>query len=342
MKVFIVDIGGSYKKLSENLNGQYIPLGVDQGLSLNPFDLAPDETTPSSHKVKFLLGLVEMMTKEEGDKRLPKLERAELEEAIQAVYEKPQRNFSALSDVLLHHSNPDVQSYGKILSPWCGNSPYGRFVDSPTNLELSRDIIVFDLKGMEAYFDLQAASLFIITDFIWREIQKDRDKPKCVVFDECWKLLEDEAGISFIEEVFRTFRKYHAAAVAISQNIDDFAKSKIAGAILSNSATKWVLMQRGADQDRLKDVLQLNENEMHLISSLRQERGVYSEAFLMSGDNRALVVVESTPLEYWLATTDPRDLAMIDSEKKSEKSIDNLTVIRRLSEKYPQGVAAAQ
>jgi conjugal transfer ATP-binding protein TraC len=341
MKIFIVDIGGSYKKLSENLGGQYIPFGVGQGLSLNPFDLAPNETSPSSHKIKFLLGLVEMMTKEEGDKRLPKLERAELEEAIQSVYQREARTLSNLRDTLLRHADPIVQRYGKILNPWCGNNPYGRFVDAATNVELHREIIVFDLKGLEVYPDLQAASLFIITDFIWREIQKDRDKPKFVVFDECWALLKDEAGIAFIEEVFRTFRKYHAAAIAISQNIDDFAKSQIAGAILSNSAIKWVLMQRGADQDRLREVLQLNPNEMQLVTSLQQERGRYSEAFLMAGDQRGLVVVESTPLEYWLATTDPRDLAQIDLEKKKSPHLDNLSLVRKLAEEFPQGVSAA-
>jgi conjugal transfer ATP-binding protein TraC len=341
MKVFIVDIGGSYRKLCAHLDGQYVPLSLDGGISLNPFDLPVEETSPSPHKIKFLLGLVEMMTKEEGDKRLPKLERAELEEAIQAVYQRASWTLSTLRELLLQHPSLEVQRYGKILSPWCGNTPYGRFTDATTNLELNRNIIVFDLKGMEAYFDLQAACLFIITDLIWREIQQDREKTKCVIFDECWRLLEDEAGVSFIEEVFRTFRKYHAAAIAISQNIDDFAKSKIAGAILSNSATKWVLMQRGADQGRLQEVLQLNPNEMDLVASLRQERGVYSEAFLMSGEDRSLVVVESTPLEYWLATTDPRDLALIEAEQKKSKEPNALSVIRQLAEKYPQGVAAA-
>lgn len=341
MKTYIVDIGGSYKKLCENLEGQYIPFGVDHGLSLNPFDLGLMETVPSSHKIKFLLGLVEMMTKEEGEKRIPKLERAELEAAIQNVYLHDQKNLSTLKNLLLQHSDSLVNRYGKILAPWCGNSPYGRFVDASTNIELQKDIIVFDLKGLEAYADLQAVSLFIITDFIWREIQKDKENPKFVIFDECWALLKDEAGIAFIEEVFRTFRKYHAAAVAISQNIDDFAKSKIASAILSNSATKWVLMQRGADQARLCEVLNLNPNEMELISDLKQERGLYSEAFLISAAKRSLVVVESTPLEYWFATSDPRDLAQIELEKKKDPTLDSLAINRKLAEQYPRGVSAS-
>ena len=103
-----------------------------------------------------------------------------------------------------------------------------------------------------------------------------------MIFDECWRLLESEAGGQFIGDVFRTFRKYFASAIAISQNIDDFAKSKIAAAILPNASTKWVLKQKGADQARLQEVLDLNKNEMALIESLHQERGKYSEAFLMS------------------------------------------------------------
>ncbi|MCJ8278255.1 MAG: TraC family protein, partial [Bdellovibrionales bacterium] len=72
-KVFFVDIGGSYRKLCENLDGQYIPLGVDCGISINPFDLPDGETEPTHHKIKFLVGLVELMTKEENSIGLPKL-----------------------------------------------------------------------------------------------------------------------------------------------------------------------------------------------------------------------------------------------------------------------------
>ena len=85
-KVFFIDIGGSYKKLTENLSGQYVELGVQNHLSINPFDLLANETKPTSQKIKFLVGLVELMTKEEGAERIPKLARAEIEEAIQEVY----------------------------------------------------------------------------------------------------------------------------------------------------------------------------------------------------------------------------------------------------------------
>ncbi len=344
-KIFIVDIGGSYKKLCDNLGGQYIPLTVGSGMTVNPFDLLPGETVPSSQKIKFLTGLIELMTKEEDETRLPRLERAEIEEAIQKTYESAKDGktprLSVLRNVLLEHSDVTIRRYGRILTPWCGNSPYGQFLDSDTTIQFQKPIVAFDLKGMESYPDLQSVCLFVITDFIWREIQKDRSLKKFLVFDECWKLLENEAGAQFIGEVFRTFRKYYAAAIAISQNMDDFAKSKVAGAILSNSSVKWCLAQKGADQTRLKEVLQLNGNEMALIASLHQERGVYSEAFLMAQDQRAVVAIDSTPLEYWIATTDPRDLAAIEAANLQNSEKDSFSVLMELSKKYPHGTAAS-
>lgn len=342
-KVFIVDIGGSYKKLCENFDGQYIPLGADSNFSINPFDLSKDEKIPSSQKIKFILSLVEIMTKEDGDSRLGRLERAEVENAIAQVFETSESPcLSNLREILLKHTDPTIVRLGKILAPWCGNTPYGRFVDAKTTIQLEKPIVCFDLKGMETYPDLQAAVLFIITDFVWREVQSDRSRMKFLVFDECWKLLENESGATFIAEVFRTFRKYMASAIAISQNIDDFAKSKVANAILPNSSIKWILKQKGADFERLKSVLALNDNELSLISSLHQERGEYSEAFLMAEDNRCVVAIESTPLEYWLATTDPRDLAKIDEYKLSQPNLTNLEVLKNISAKYPKGIAAIQ
>ena len=342
-KIFIVDIGGSYKKICENFNGQYIQLGVDTDLSINPFDLAIGETKPSSQKVKFILSLVEIMTKENEKLQLGKLEKSEIETAIEKVYDVSKSpKLSDLRKLLLAHDDQTIQRIGKILTSWCGNSPYGKFVDQKTTLELRRSVVCFDLKGMESYPDLQSVCLFIITDFVWREVQADKSKMKFLILDECWKLMENESASLFIAEVFRTFRKYMASAIAISQNIDDFARSKIANAILPNSSIKWVLKQKGADKERLKEVLGLNPNEVDLISSLQQERGSYSEAFLMAEDARAVVIIESTPLEYWLATTDGRDLGKIEEFKKQNPEISQLEILKKLADKFPKGIAAHQ
>ncbi|NJM10213.1 MAG: hypothetical protein HC883_04920 [Bdellovibrionaceae bacterium] len=174
-KIFFVDIGGSYKKLCENLEGQYLPLGVSEGIAINPFDLAPGEEAVSNQKIKFLVGLIELMAKEEDVSRLPKLERAEVEEAIREVYATSKApRLSDLQRIFLNHKDPSINRFGKILAPWCGDSLFGKFLDQQTNISLDKQVVAFDLKGMETYPELQAVCLFLITDLVWREVQKDR------------------------------------------------------------------------------------------------------------------------------------------------------------------------
>ncbi len=342
-KVFILDIGGSYQKLCNNFNGQYIPLGADSNLSMNPFDLLDKTPESMDQKIKFIVSLVEMMTKETDATGIGKLERSEIEIAVQELYrESDSTNISALKEKLLKNVEPSVQRIGKILTPWCGNSPYGKFIDRATNLELKSKIVCFDLKGLDSQPELQSICLFLITDLIWREVQRDRINDKYVVFDECWKLLENDAGSRFIGEVFRTFRKYRASAIAISQTMDDFAKSKVSSAILPNAAIKWILKQTGGNLNTLQEVLQLNEREAKLVESIKSKKGFYSEAFLVAGDDRQVVVIESTPLEYWIATSDPSDLRLINQEKFNNPEATNLEVLQTLAFKFPNGASSAQ
>lgn len=343
-KLFFIDIGGSYKKLTENLSGQYVELGVNDALSVNPFDLLPGEIKPSSQKIKFLVGLVELMTKEEGSERIPKLARAEIEDAIQKVYsvkEKPR--LRDLRELLLNQPTEEIKTYGKILAPWCGDTPFGKFIDRKTTVEFQNDIVAFDLKGLESYPDLQAVCLYIITDLVWREVQRDRSRMKFIVFDECWKLLKDDSGVVFIEEVFRTVRKYFCSAIAISQDLLDFLNSKISSALLPNCSIKWILMQNQSDFTKMIEALGLNENQVALIQSLHQEKGEFSEAFLLAGpERRSLVVIEPTPLELWISTTDPRDLSMIERVRKERPELSQLQVLAHLAETYPKGVSKAE
>lgn len=340
-RIFILDIGGSYRKVAEHLEGQYVALGADSRIALNPFDL--NESTPEAvdQKIKFMTSLVEMMTKEDAASGIGKLERSEIEQTIKDILrEEPEPRLSHLRERLLANHEPSLQKMGKILGPWCGDSPFGKFVDRKTNLELQSRIVCFDLKGLEAQPDLQAVCLFLITDLIWREVQKDRVSSKFVVFDECWRLLENDAGSRFIAEVFRTFRKYKASAIAISQTMDDFAKSKVASAILPNSSIKWVLKQTGGNLASLKETLLLNEREANLVESVISKKGYFSEAFLIAGDEKQVVVIESTPLEYWLATTDPQYLKIMGERRPALPDLSDSELLEILANEFPHGASA--
>jgi len=337
-RVFIIDIGGSYAKVTDNFEGQYVPIGTDSSISLNPFDVNERSVDAIDQKIKFMTSLVELMTKEDGSTGIGKLERSEIELAIKEILASSEMpRLSLLKEKLLANSEVGIQRMGKILGPWCGDSPYGKFVDQGTNLQLDNRIVCFDLKGLESQPDLQAVCLFLITDLIWREVQADRISPKFVIFDECWALLDSEAGAKFLGEVFRTFRKYRASAIAISQTMDDFANSKVSQAILPNASVKWLLKQTGGNLPSLQEILRLNDRELKLIESVGSKKGFYSEAFLIAGDEKQVVVLQSTPLEYWLATTDPTDLKALEKMRFDFPEKSGLELLDAMAEKYPHG-----
>ncbi|MCB0444907.1 MAG: hypothetical protein KDC68_04495, partial [Gelidibacter sp.] len=58
---------------------------------------------------------------------------------------------------------------------------------------------------------------------------------------------------------------------------------------------------------------------------------------LICENKKSVVVVECTPYEYWLATTAPKDLALMDSERAKNPNLDQMQLISHLAETYPQG-----
>ena len=97
-------------------------------------------------------------------------------------------------------------------------------------------------------------------------------------------------------------------------------------------------MQNQNDLSEIKKTLGLNPNEVDLIASLYQKKGIYSECFLMAGQNRSVALIEASPKEFWLSTTDPRDLAQIEKQKNEHPDWTLDQIIEHLSQKYPRGV----
>ena len=85
-RVFIVDIGGSYKKLTEALGGQYLEMNLSDAYRINPFDIPNVDEGPSNQKLKSLLAAIESMVAEDEKSKLPKLDRVLLEKSIIELY----------------------------------------------------------------------------------------------------------------------------------------------------------------------------------------------------------------------------------------------------------------
>lgn len=340
--ISIIDIGGSYRKLCEFLSGQYIEISpAKDGAAtnaINPFLLPQGAIEPSPQKIKFLISLFEtIFTDEEGDK-LPKLDKSLLEEAIIKTYANSLPKMPKLSDfskVLEESPQVSLKNFSKMLYSWTGNRPYGRLLDADNALDLNADMVVFDLKGLSSYPDLQSAMLLIITDFILGKIESVPGRRKQILMDECWELLKSRGASQFMEYCVRTLRKSGSGITFITQGLEEIERSPIGPAILNNTATKFILMQRG-DLEPIRKILKLNDQEMGLITSLRQEKGVFSEAFLIMNEVRVIVRIFPTAVEYWVATSDAADNALLENVRcELNKALPQ--IIHYLAGKYPKG-----
>jgi conjugal transfer ATP-binding protein TraC len=345
--VYIIDIGGSYRKLCEFLGGQYIeitpPRAGEEARAINPFELPPGQLEPSPQKIKFLLALLEnILTDTDGD-RLPKLDKSLLEETVLSLYQQKvgvMPTFSDLAVLLAASKDERLRQFARMLYPWTGNRPYGRLLDGKNALSLGADVVVFDLKGLSSYPDLQAVMILIITDFILGRVESKepafQSRRKQILMDECWELLKSPASSLFMEYCVRTLRKTGSGITFITQGLEEIVASSIGSAILSNTATKFILMQRG-DLEPTRKILKLNGQEMALIASLRQVKGRYSEAFLMANEARTVIRACPTAPEYWLATSDASDNAMLAHLRQSRPEMTLPEIIHWLAENYPQG-----
>lgn len=340
LRVFIIDIGGSYKKLTESLSGQYLEMDLSDQYRLNPFDIPNPSQEPSDQKLKSLLAVIESMVVEDEKTKLSKLDRVLLEKMIIELYEEKRKTkeipiLSELTDKLAKSKEASMVDIAKILFMWTGSRPYGKLLDGQGALRTDAPICTFDLKGLSSYPDLQAVMILILTDFILGQVEQDKVNKKRIILDEAWQLLKSNAAAGFMEYCARTLRKTGSGITFITQGVEEIVTSPIGSAIMNNTATKFILLQRG-DSEILRDALKLNSQELNLVFSLEQRKGEFAEGFMIEGDHRQVIRIYPSPFEYWLSTSDASDNFYI--QELREKGLTLVQAIEEAARTYPNGI----
>lgn len=341
LRVFIIDIGGSYKKLTESLGGQYLEMDLSDQYRLNPFDIPDPNKGPSNQKLKSLLAVIESMVVEDENSKLSRLDRVLLEKAIIELYEEKRKNnevpvLSELMEKLSKSKESSLVDISKILFMWTGSRPYGKLLDGKGALRSDAPICTFDLKELSNYPDLQSVMILILTDFILNQVEQDKENKKRIILDEAWQLLKSNAAAGFMEYCARTLRKTGSGITFITQGVEEIVESPIGPAIMNNTATKFILLQRG-DSEILRQALKLNSQELNLIFSLEQRKGEFAEGFMIEGDHRQVIRIFPSPFEYWLSTSDAGDNHYIQELRETGLSL--VEAIEEAARTYPNGIA---
>lgn len=247
--IFIIDIGGSYRKLCEVLGGTYLEYSH---LAMNPFT----HVTNIMRELKDIVALFELLacpTDGASDD-----DKGTLRKAILTAFADTGRD-TCIDDVQrallsLHELDAKTYSSGGILAknlePYCTHAEHGKTFNAPSQLSPTARFIVVDLKEIEDDESIRAPVLLsVISQFQRRMFGSDRSKQKMCIIDEAWSFFTGDAIASnFITKGFRTGRRHKASFVTITQGIDDYYAFSEARAAWENSALKLIFLQ---DQEPL-------------------------------------------------------------------------------------------
>jgi len=175
------------------------------------------------------------------------------------------------------------------------------------------------LTGIELS-DLPLADKQKAASYVLRSIAEFLNKRKSghvlyVVMDECWKFLKhDPMGV---QEAFREFRKFDAAAVAITQSIRDFISEEAGQAIVQN-ADITILLRQKEDVTQYRNILDLNDPEISKVKQIKKKKGIYSECLIKTPFLSRFGRLYPTQEEHEILRTDNLRAERVTQEKPCE------------------------
>ena len=154
------------------------------------------------------------------------------------------------------------------------------------------------------------------------------------MIDEAWSLLQSAATARFIEEALRTYRKFNAAAVMVTQQVSDFAGA--AGtAIRANAPNRIFLRQTSETVIAMETLFELSPEVKEAIASLVTAKGRFSECFIETPACKGVARLVPSPGLYTVFSTDGEDRAkLLKRVAEMERAADPtplLSAIRELS-----------
>lgn len=347
----VVDIGGSYRRLTEIFGGTYLDVGQVQSVGLNPLpspaELADATEEVREQKLQFIAGFLELLLSESKE-GMPNSERAIVAKALSAFYSRDSararsKTRPTLADIqmfLAEYEELEREAAMRLVRRfdlWV-RGPRARLFARPIDLDMRPSIVAIDLKSVEGDADLQAVALYVLSYVIWAKLAENPGPRRntMVVFDECWALLSNAPAARLIETLVRTARKYGAGLWCLSQSVDDFAQSSIGPALLANSFNR-VLLRHAFGHERVAELCGLTDNGLAAFRTLTRVRGQYSEAFLQSGHHAEVVQIIPSPLAYWMATTNAEDKAVEQNTRDKNRTAAPMKILNALAKRFPMG-----
>lgn len=300
MEVAIRAMGGRYLSLKN---------GVPSGF--NPFQLEP-----SAGNLMFLRALLRKLATT-PDCSISHHDERELDDALDAIMnhmDKPMRRLSALIQFLPNPISGEADARPTVhsrLARWCEGGELGWLFDNPVDrLDLTESRLYgFDVTD---FLDNPITRTPTMMYLIYRTEAMLDGRRFMYVFDEFWKILDDEYFVDFARDTLKTIRKKNGLAVFATQEPGDSLESKIGKTIVQQLTTIVALENPKASREDYVNGLGFTPAEFATVKAFPNG----SRRFLVKqGDSAAVAVLDLNGFddELTVLSGTPDNAALLDA-----------------------------
>lgn len=316
-RVFVLDRGNSYRKLCETLGGTYLAFDPLKPRSINPCGTGLDE-----EKKIFLADIVSEMASQ-GQRELSVKERSLVARALVRAFAQAAGREVLIRDILRsleEDGEPAARDLAICLEMFARDGAYAGFFDRPAEPDGGGFLTVFELGDIAKRKDVASVLLMALIHGIVGYARDHLSQQKYLIIDEAWTLLRSATTASFLEDVLRTFRKIHTAALLVTQQATDF-EGRTGEAIRANAPNRIYLQQTPDTILSIAKLLDLSPEDKALLTGVRTVKGKFSEMLIQSTETHGVARLVQDPWSYWVSTTDPRDNERLEALIREKGSL---------------------
>lgn len=278
--VLIIDPENEYRKLTESMGGEFVEFSNASQYKINPFDLTTVNPEPDelSNKILDLHSLMKVIMGEFTPAQDALLDRALVatykEKGITQDPETFKNEPPLLEDlykILTGMETAEGKELADRLEKFVQGSASGIF-NQQSNFDIKNALTVFGIRDLEE--NLRPVAMYIVLDYIWNRVRKDRKK-RVLVVDEAWYLIKQKDSGAYLHSFAKRARKYLLGLTTITQDVEDFLSTDEGKAIITNSSLQIILKQSTAAVEKITETFYLTGGEKHFLLSAGVGEGLF-------------------------------------------------------------------
>ena len=360
-KIRIIDIGGSYKKMTSMLGARFLDFGPESNIITNPFTTIIDDESDVNNEINISKG-INIVAGQVGIMIFPnqggvdETQYSILKECVRRVYQEhqglsePNHVYDTLNDYedlffgdikKLEGFHFEIIKKAKMLAynfrDWVKDGAYAKYVNGISNFNIKDDdFVILELEHLKPIKELFTVITSIVIQAVTHDLYLgDRSRPVYIACDEAWQFAgEGDLIKQVLIEGYRRARKYNGSFNIITQSATDLEKfGEVGEVIQENSSFKFYLESNSFEKARKKNIIDLNDFMFGLLKTVKSVTPRYTEIFVDIDGNCGISRLIVDDYTYYIYTSDADETAEIEKIIR-EQGVNYHEAIEQMVIKY--------